>query len=121
MFALEARLSSITSDGYIDRATADLKSYYLNAMIKLKEDRSKLNVLAFGGSETTGLSFFGLDRAGLESNRRLNLDGIYYDAQGNERVYPNQTDNYVQEHMQLHYSLKIDSSSDFSLSAHYTD
>ncbi|MGA0012079.1 MAG: TonB-dependent receptor [Flavobacteriaceae bacterium] len=120
-FALEARLSSITSDGYIDRATADLKSYYLNAMIELKEDRAKLNVLAFGGSETTGLSFFGLDRAGLESNRRLNLDGIYYDAQGNERVYPNQTDNYVQEHMQLHYSLKIDSSSEFSLSAHYTD
>ena len=120
-FALEARLSSITSDGYIERATADLKSYYLNAMIDLKEERSKLNLLAFGGSETTGLSFFGLDRAGLESNRRLNLDGIYYDAQGNERVYPNQTDNYVQEHMQLHYSLKIDSSSDFSLSAHYTD
>jgi iron complex outermembrane recepter protein len=120
-FALEARLSSITSDGYVDRATADLKSYYLNAMIKLKDERSKLNVLAFGGSETTGLSFFGLDRAGLEANRTVNLDGIYYDSQGNERVYPNQTDNYIQEHMQVHYSLKIDASSEFSLSAHYTD
>ncbi|MFM1807920.1 MAG: hypothetical protein RLZZ242_645 [Bacteroidota bacterium] len=120
-FSLEARLSSITSDGYVDRASAELRSYYLNALIQLKEDRSQLNVLAFGGTETTGLSFYGLDRAGLTANRRLNLDGVYYDSQGNERIYPNQTDNYLQEHLQLHYTLKLDAQSEFSLSAHYTD
>jgi len=120
-FSLEARLSSIQSDGYVDRASADLKSYYLNGLFKLKDDKAQLNLLAFGGTETTGLSFFGLDRAGLDTNRRLNLDGIYYDANGNERVYPNQTDNYLQQHFQLHYKEELSPSEEFTFSAHYTN
>ena len=120
-FALEGRLSAIESDGYVDRATSDLKSYFLNALWQDRDQKGTLNLLVFGGTETTGLSFFGLDRAGLAADRTTNYDGIYYDALGEERIYPNQTDNYQQDHIQLHYQRELGSNLTLSSSLHYTN
>ena len=119
-FALQGRLSTIETDGYIDRASADLKSYFLNATWQ-GENSGSLNLLAFGGTETTGLSFYGLDRARLATNRKQNDDGIYYDAQGNERVYSDQTDNYAQDHLQLHYQNTIGNGFELASTIHYTN
>ena len=44
----------------------------------------------------------GLDQAGLEMDRRFNFDGIYFDRDGNQQIYEDQTDNYAQNHFQLH-------------------
>lgn len=119
-FALQGRLSTIESDGYVDRASADLKSYFLNAAWQ-GENNASLNLIAFGGTETTGLSFYGLDRARLTGDRTQNDDGVYYDAEGNERVYPNQTDNYAQDHLQLHYQRTFDNGLELASTAHYTN
>lgn len=117
-FAFSARLSRIESDGYIDRAFSDLSSYFVDGIYK--DENTLVKVLIFGGEEITGLSFFGLDREGLEADRRFNFDGAFFDSEGNQQFYENQTDNYRQDHYQLHITQKFDNNWTGNLSFHYT-
>ena len=50
-FSFDGRLSKITSDGYIDRATSDLKSLYLQG--SYIGEKSVLKAIMFGGKEIT--------------------------------------------------------------------
>ena len=118
-FSFNGRLSKVETDGYVDRAFADLKSYYLNG--SYRSGNTALSLVAFGGTERTGLSFFGLDKAGLEQDRTVNYDGLYFDAQGNYVAYEDQTDNYQQDHLQLHWNQKFNSDWRFRLSLHHTN
>lgn len=101
-FAVDARLSKITSDGYIDRAFSDLKSFFLsggyygsNTIVKLK---------IFSGQEKTYQAWYGIPSDSLTTNRTYNPAGEYVDDNGNLAYYPDQTDNYQQDHYQLHVS-----------------
>ncbi|AWX44157.1 hypothetical protein HME9304_01157 [Flagellimonas maritima] len=117
-FAFSGRLSRIKSDGYIDRAFSDLRSYFLDGVYK--DENTLIKAVVFGGEEITGLSFFGLNAAGLEENRTFNNDGLYLDSDGNTQFYDRQTDNYKQDHYQLHITQQFDKHWTGNISLHYT-
>ncbi|MFP4470186.1 MAG: TonB-dependent receptor [Bacteroidales bacterium] len=101
-FAIDGRLSKITSDGYIDRGSSDLKSFFVSGGYYGENSILKLNV--FSGKEKTYQSWYGIPADSLITNRTYNPAGEYVDEQGNLVYYDNQTDNYQQDHYQLHFS-----------------
>ncbi|MEK9516665.1 MAG: TonB-dependent receptor [Flavobacteriaceae bacterium] len=118
-FEISGRLSKITSDGYVERASSDLKSYFLQAAFQ--DENTLIKALVFGGHEITYQSWFGVDKNTLASNRRYNPAGEIYDDNGNlEGHYDNQVDNYRQDHYQLHWNQKIDPYTSLSLGFNYT-
>jgi iron complex outermembrane receptor protein len=117
-FELAGRLSNIESDGYIDRATSHLKSYFLQGTVLGKT--SLFKALVFGGTEKTYQSWYGVDAQMLQNNRTFNYAGMYTDANGETRFYDNQTDNYQQDHVQLHYTKTFSKLWSSTLALHYT-
>lgn len=131
-FAFDARLSLIGSNGYIDRATSDLKSYYLSG--GYYGDKTMVKAIVFGGKEITYQSWWGVPQS------RLNNDPVAMqatvDAEGwnqqqaqnlftsgrtfNAYTYPNQIDNYAQDHYQLHISHQATSHLTLNAALHYT-
>ena len=102
VFEFSGRLSKIDSDGYIDRASSDLKSYFLQASYKNKN--TLIKALNFGGHEITYHAWNGIDLQTLEENRTYNPSGLYYDLEGNSQFHENELDNYQQDHFQIHWT-----------------
>ena len=117
-FEIAGRLSTLKSDGYVDRASSDLKSYFLQGTYVGKT--TLIKALVFGGKEKTYQAWYGLDKATLESDRTFNYAGMFTDEFGNNRFYDNQTDNYQQDHYQLHWNEKITANWNTNLAFHYT-
>ncbi|MFB0910873.1 MAG: TonB-dependent receptor, partial [Flavobacterium sp.] len=118
-FELAGRVSALKSDGYIDRAASDLKSYFLQGTYVGKT--TLIKALAFGGTERTYQSWNGLEDLDLLKNdRTFNTAGMYTDASGNSRFYDNETDNYQQDHYQLHWNEKVSTNWSTNLAFHYT-
>ncbi len=117
-FELSGRLSKITSDGYIDRAESELKSYFLQGTYS--DENTLIKAVTFGGFERTYQAWFGIDEATLENDRTFNPAGIYTDDEGNTRFYDNEVDNYNQDHYQLLWNERIDSNWSTNLAFHYT-
>lgn len=110
----EGRLSKITSDGYIDRASSDLKSFYLSGA--RQGDNSLLRADVFSGVETTYQSWYGVPEELLDTDRTYNPAGQEKPGE----PYEDQTDNYQQDHYQLHYSYQFSDNWDANASLHYT-
>ena len=117
-FEFNGRLSKIQSDGYVDRASVDLKSYFLQG--SFFSNKTTIKALVFGGNEKTYQSWNGIDPFTMEEDRTYNSAGFYIDANGNERFYDNETDNYQQEHAQLHVNTKWNSDWQTNVALHYT-
>lgn len=117
-FEMTGRLSSISSQGYIDRASSDLKSYFLQGTYIGKS--SIIKALVFGGTEKTYQAWNGIDAATLSNDRTFNYSGMFTDELGNTRFYSNETDNYQQDHYQLHWNEKINASWNTTVALHYT-
>ena len=118
-FELSGRLSKIDSDGYIDRASADLKSYFLQGIFR--HQNTQIKALAFGGFERTYQSWFGIDGETLQSNRTYNPAGENYNSDGKLiGFYDDQVDNYNQDHYQLHWEQGINAYWSFALGLNYT-
>lgn len=117
-FEIAGRLSDLQSDGYIDRAKSDLKSYFLQGTYVGKT--TLIKALAFGGTEKTYQSWNGIDAATLETDRTFNSAGMFTDESGQKRFYYNETDNYQQDHYQLHWNEKIGANWSTNLAFHYT-
>ncbi|WP_244153759.1 TonB-dependent receptor [Flavobacterium xinjiangense] len=117
-FELAGRLSSLKSDGYVDRGASDLKSYFLQGTYVGKT--TLIKALAFGGKEKTYQSWNGIDEATLNSDRTFNSSGIFTDEFGKTRFYDNETDNYQQDHYQLHWNEKVSNNWSTNLAFHYT-
>jgi len=117
-FELAGRLSNIYSDGYVDRAFSDLKSYYLQGTYL--SGGTLIKALAFGGTEKTYQAWNGLDAETLRNARRFNPSGVYTDEAGNTRFYDNETDNYQQDHYQLHWSQRLNPNWNTNVALHYT-
>ena len=117
-FELAGRVSNIASNGYIDRATSDLKSYFLQATYVGKT--TLIKALVFGGNEKTYQAYYGIDAETLKINRTFNPIGSYTDLYGNQRYYENETDNYQQDHYQLHWNEKVSNNWNTNLAFHYT-
>lgn len=113
------RLSNITSDGYIDRATSDLKSAYFAGGYYGKKDIVKAIVML--GKEKTYQAWYGIPKDSLSTNRTYNPAGEMLDNSGNFiGYYDNQTDNYIQNYYQLHYAHQFSSKLNLTSALFYT-
>ena len=117
-FEIAGRLSALKSDGYVDRASSDLKSYFLQGTYV--GSTTLIKALAFGGTEKTYQSWNGIDAATLATDRTFNSAGMFTDEFGKMRFYDNETDNYQQDHYQLHWNEKITGNWSTNLAFHYT-
>lgn len=115
---IAGRLSNISSDGYIDRAETDLKSYFLQA--SYVDDNTLIKAITFAGKEVTYQAWNGIDAETLENDRTFNPSGIYTDDQGNTRFYDNEVDDYAQDHYQLHWNQKYDNFWSSNIGLNYT-
>ena len=115
---ISGRLSTINSDGYIDRARSDLKSYFLQGAFQ--DHNTLLKLLTFGGREETYQAWYGIDSETLETNRTFNYAGIYTDDNGNIRFYDNEVDNYAQDHFQAIWNQRYNSNWSTSVAMNYT-
>ena len=115
---VSGRLSKITSDGYIDRASSDLKSYFLQGAFV--DDNTLIKALVFGGKEKTYQAWYGIDAETLETDRTFNPAGLYTDEEGNIHFYDNEIDNYSQDHYQLHWNQRYDNNWSTNLGLNYT-
>ncbi len=117
-FSFDIRLSKINSDGYIDRATSDLKSFYLSGGYYSKNSVLKVNI--FSGKEHTYQAWYGVPSYLLDSLRTYNPAGEYTDLDGNVKYYDNETDNYQQDHYQMFFSHRFTKSLSLNTALHYT-
>lgn len=104
---ISGRLSKIYSDGYIDRAFTDLKSYFLQA--SYTDENTLIKVVTFGGKERTYQAWYGIDAAQLQANRRQN-----------PYTYENEVDDYQQDHYQLHWNQKLNENWSSNIGLNYT-
>lgn len=131
-FSFDGRLSRIVSDGYIDRASSDLHSFFLSGAWHGKNSLLRANI--FSGREKTYQAWYGTPEARLtgdvagmlayaaddgltaaETENLLNSDRRY-----NKYLYDNETDNYQQTHYHLIYSTQFNSSWSLNTALHYT-
>ena len=131
-FSLETRMSSIQSNGYLDRASADLRSYFISGAYIGK--KSILKAIVFSGKEITYQAWYGTpesrvkgdtaamnafaDRNGLSPEDRENLlnAGRTY----NFYTYQNEVDNYQQDNYQLHFTHTFSDKLILNVAGHYT-
>lgn len=131
-FTFDGRLSRIKSDGYIDRATSDLQSFFLSGAWYGKNSLLRANV--FGGKEKTYQAWYGTPESRLTGNVEAmedyaENDGLTdyeienllkSDRRYNKYLYDNETDNYQQTHYQLLFSSTLTSQLTLNTALHYT-
>ncbi len=117
-FTLDMRLSMINSDGYIDRAFADLKSFFVSGAYYGEKSLLKLNV--FSGKEHTYQAWYGVPLELLGTHRTFNPAGMIISPGGDTTYYDNESDNYQQSHYQLFYSRELGERFIFNGALHYT-
>jgi iron complex outermembrane receptor protein len=97
-FLIDARLSRISSDGYIDRAKTDLKSFYFSTAYLANKSSVRVNI--FSGKEKTYQAWNGVSETDLKNGNRT------ANSAGTEKTgdpYNNETDNFQQDHFQLFF------------------
>lgn len=113
-WAFDARLSNIHSDGFVDRATTDLHSYF--AQGGYFSNNTVVKFVTFGGKEKTYHAWYGIPKDSLKTNRTFNPAG----DMGNGKYYDNQTDNYTQNHYQLILTHVFNPNWNLNAALHYT-
>ena len=106
-FEISGRLSNIYSDGYVDRAYADLKSYFLQGTYS--DENTLIKAIAFGGTEVTYQAWFGLTPDQLAADRRQN-----------PYTYDNEVDDYQQNHYQFHWNERLNENWSTNVGLNYT-
>jgi|TARA_B110000908_G_scaffold105455_1_gene124180 iron complex outermembrane receptor protein len=104
---IAGRLSTISSDGYVDRASADLKSYYIQA--SYTDKNTLIKAVSFGGKEKTYQAWYG-----------LSVEQLIEDRRQNPYTYDNEVDDYNQNHYQLHWNEKLNEQWSTNLGLNYT-
>lgn len=126
-WAVDARLTHIGSDGYVDRGMTDLKSYMLQAAHY--GSRTSLKFLSFGGTAKTYLTYTGVTKEEMELyGRRYHTEGQYETSHGpyvladgtHVDYYDDQTDNYLQLNNQLILNHRFSDMWSLSLMGFYT-
>ena len=115
---IAGRLSTIQSDGYIDRASSDLKSYFLQGAYVNKN--TLIKAITFGGKEETYQAWNGIDAETLQNDRRFNPSGMYTDQDGTLQFYDKEVDNYSQDHYQLIWNQRYSNNWSSTISLNYT-
>ena len=113
-WALTARYSKVTTDGYRDQSWVDMWNYFLS-LTRFGED-SRLRLVMFGGPERTHLAYDGIPKHVLEGGLTGDTDK---DRRFNPLTYPNELDNFVQPHFQLIHELAISPTTQLSQTVYY--
>ncbi len=131
-FVFDGRVSQIVSDGYIDRASSDLKSYYLSGGYYGK--KTMMKAIVFGGKEITYQSWYGVPESRLNNDEEAMLETAATEGWNQQQTdnllssgrtfniytYENQVDNYAQDHYQLHASHRFSETLTANGALHYT-
>ena len=126
-WAVDARMTHIGSDGYIDRGATDLKSYMFQGAYY--SDRTTLKLLSFGGKAKTNLTYTGVTKEEMELyGRRYHTEGQYETSNGPHTLadgthvdyYDDQTDNYLQINNQLILNHRLTDKWNLSATGFYT-
>ncbi len=117
-FTFDGRLSKIQSDGYIDRAFSDMKSFFLTG--SYYSPNTIVTVKAFSGEQITYQAWNGVPSEFLATNRTYNGVGSFTDIYGNRQYYDNETDNYQQDHFQVLLSRQFSRDLYLNTAFHYT-
>ncbi|MDE6787643.1 MAG: TonB-dependent receptor plug domain-containing protein, partial [Muribaculaceae bacterium] len=118
-WSVDARISHIGSDGYIDRAFSQLWSYM--GQLAYRSDNTTLRLLAFGGKERTYMAWDYASKEEMEEfGRRYNPCGKYTASDGSTAFYPDQCDNFTQHHFQLLLNQYIGQYVTLNATLHYT-
>jgi iron complex outermembrane recepter protein len=106
-FNLDLRYSKIKSDGYIDRASSDLNSFY--SMLSFIDEKNLIRFNYIHGKEKTYQAWNGVPKEKLGTDRTFNSYN-----------YENETDNYTQDHYRLHFHRMFSNKLSANLSFHLT-
>ena len=118
-FGIQGRLSNIGSDGYLDRASANLNSYFVQAAYY--GERTVVKFLTFNGTEKTYMAWNYTSKYEQSLyGRRYNSCGLYYDKNGKMCFYDDQYDDYHQQHYQLHLNQLVNDDWKVNVALHYT-
>lgn len=117
-FSLEARYSDLQTDGYVRNAFADHESMFLSGTLHFDHSFLKMNVIH--GDQTTGISWEGIPKEKLKTDRKYNPAGAYTDLNEKQQFYKDETDNYIQTHYQVFYSHAFSNKLDMTAALHYT-
>lgn len=132
-FIFDARLSKITSDGFIDRSFSNLKSFYVSGAYYAKNTIVKANI--FSGTEKTYQAWNGIPSVRLKSDidgmKRYGEHGLISEQETEEMIasnprtyniytYENETDNYQQDHYQLLLTHRFGNYLSMNIAGHYT-
>lgn len=132
-YTFDMRLSNISSDGFIDRASSRMKSFYASGA--RYGESSVLKLTVFGGNERTYQSWDGVPVSRLLGNRDSMMTYASYEWLSDEELehllnsnsrtynkhtYKNEVDDYTQTHYQLHYSKHFTDKLTLNLAGHYT-
>lgn len=115
-FTIDGRLSTIQSDGYIDRASADLRSYFASAAYV--GAKTSVRFTAFGGSEVTYQAWNGVPAQYIDDPELRTFNTAGMEKEGDP--YDNEVDDYSQTHYQLHVNQSIFTQLQGFLTLHYT-
>lgn len=115
----DARFSHIASDGYRDRASSKLHSYFAQA--GYFGGQTSVRFITFGGKECTYHAWDGISKSDLTDNRKYNPNGEIKRDGKVIGFYDDQTDNYRQTHYQLIWDQGIGANWHWNLGLHYTD
>lgn len=107
-FTTDIRLSNITSDGYRDRASADLKALYFSTAYLTNKSSFRFNI--FSGKEKTYQAWNGISESLLKTDRTYNPSGTEKPG----TPYDNETDNYIQSHYQFFFNQQINKNLSFN-------
>ncbi|WP_321376192.1 TonB-dependent receptor [uncultured Draconibacterium sp.] len=132
-FTVDVRLSKVTSDGFIDRASSDLKSFFVSGGYYSENTIVKVNV--FTGYEETYQAWYGVPTVRLNNDTEgmqryadhwlMTQEEVDHMMASDSRTYnyynyKNQVDHYIQDHYQLHFSHKFNPNLNLNASLHYT-
>ena len=118
-WGIQGRLSNIGSDGYLDRASTKLNSYFIQA--GYFSDNTMVKFVTFNGVERTYHAWYYASKYEQSLyGRTYNSAGKYIDAEGKVKYYDGQTDNYHQQNYQLHWSQLLGDQWKLNVALHYT-
>lgn len=115
-YSVDARLSRITSDGYIDRARARLHSFFVSGLYTGANSSLRFNL--FSGHELTYQAWNGVPAQYIHDPVKR-----HYNTAGTEKSgdpYDNEVDDYTQTHYQVIFNQRLGTDWDANISLHYT-
>lgn len=115
-FSIEGRMSRLSSDGYIDRASADLRSYYLAGM--WRDNKNVLRVNLFSGQEVTYQAWYGVPADLVKDPKTRTFNPAGTEKEG--APHDNEVDNYGQTHLQVLYDRQLAPQWLLHVAGHYT-